>query len=312
MAKAKILFVFGTHEFGLPMGNKLFFRKAATPFIEEQVRNGKKVAVVFELGYTEEMFTNKLSDEEMWRAVEQTGGIRRANDFNVRELFRKAQSRINAELASTLGEGRRGKEEMIDWGFNGAISSLNLRRPGTVLSVVEPPPEPEATYSYWRARILSKRIGNIGFWTEKRVELLKEWIKYESRAIVLRDKSTSGLIVGLSKSHEALVVPRGAYHAGMIELFDPEAFEIRVVKDRRSGESFLYDVARESCRRELGEEELLGYAKLEAAYRNYFESRGLRSKVNLVLNFIAPGLRKSEYEKAREHAIRSEARNSKT
>ena len=155
---ADILLAFGTHGSGRDRPDGRFFRKAVTPFIECAVSNGRRVAVIHEYS----VYEGVRADEGERSMLTYRGSLEGAA-HHLRDFLSDMQERANIGLRCTLDVGLHG-EPIDDWGYNDRIRRINARRPGSVLSLVEPQ-SLESLVAHWKISEFGKGISPEGVGT---------------------------------------------------------------------------------------------------------------------------------------------------
>jgi hypothetical protein len=247
---AKILLAFGTHGRGDRPPDRRFFRSAVVPFIEEALREGRKVAVIHELclydriGFLEEDVQRLLSGR----------GAEGAGEW-LREDLAMVQAEANHALRNTLDLGIAGAP-VADWGFNDAIMEVNAARPGSVLSIIEPQTV-ESLFAHWRMRSFLSSLGPQG------VDCMAGFIRTMAEDCIRRDLGVLRLAErsALINGEAAIVIPRGSAHRGMAGLI--RGRHELLVAEGRSREDYMDRAVRLSYGRSLGEDEARAFAALE-------------------------------------------------
>src|SRR5512143_489064 len=258
---ADILLAFGTHGSGRDRPDGRFFRNAVMPFIERAVSNGRRVAVIHEFS----VYGGVRADEGERSMLAHCGTLEGAAG-HLRDFLSDMQERANMGLRCTLDVGLHG-EPIDDWGYNDRIRSINARRPGSILNIVEPQ-SLESLVAYWKISEFGKGIGPEGVGT------MMGFIRTMAEDCIRRDRGVLGMVerTAALDPDAAIVVPRGSGHRGMVALLGGSSHQVHVA-ERLDCEDFMDRAVRASYGRTLGDDELRAYAVLELELMKFVHAR---------------------------------------
>jgi hypothetical protein len=299
VARTKVLFAFGMHEFVFP-SRKRFFRGSVVPFVEENARNGR-VAIIHEMGYTEAFFTNRISDEDKIRACNLAREQRGQNDTQLAEVFGKAEQMVNQGLLDACEQGLPIRTVLPDWGFWKDIVRIHRERPGAIKNLVEPVPDLDAVYGYWRSQSLAGGHGDRSLALEERLRCMEGFIVETARMVLHRDNAVLGLVARLSKEEPgiSIVIPRGMQHNGMAQRLDPCFFEVTIKEDSWVGTTFSHEYISMLYEGRVDAKALRRLAKSEIVLNDIFGPKFLFAHIP---TFMRSGLR-GLIDLAKEKAI---------
>ncbi len=258
---ADILLAFGTHGSRGEKPDRRFFRREVSSFIEAAAANGRRVAIIHEFSVYGDI---RVDEEE--RSLLMHRGSLEGLQHPLRGHLAALQDQANAGLRRTLDLGLPG-EPIEDWGFNDRIREINARRPGSVLSVVEPQ-SLESLVAHWRIADLGGGIQPDG------VGHMMGFIRTMAEDCARRDRRVAGMIerTAALDGDAAIAVPRGSGHRGMRAMLAGTAHEVRVV-ERLACEDWMDRAVRASYSRTLSDEELRACAVLELELLRFVHSR---------------------------------------
>ncbi len=256
---ADILLAFGTHGSRGERPDRRFFRKEVSSFIEAAAASGRRVAVIHEFSVYGDIH---VGEEE--KSLLMHRGSLEGLRHPLRGYLAALQDQANAGLRRTLDLGLPG-EQIEDWGFNDRIREINSRRPGSVLSVVEPQ-SLESLVAHWRISDLGAGIRPDG------VGQMMGFIRTMAEDCARRDRRVAGMIertAALDKD-AAIAVPRGSGHRGLASLLGgPHNLKVA----ERGHEDWMDRAVRASYARELSDAELRSFAVLELELLRFVHSR---------------------------------------
>ena len=277
MKKTKLLLAFGAHGDLKIEGDSKFFRKAVIPFLEEHVERGKrKAAIICEGTMPEEIPRDKAGPEPVrtvaalyWLMRDREGFLERATEW-VAERDKKANSFfMDVADKGLLESGTQGWPNSDFWGFEEYAMGLNRKEPGTVRFLMEPP-NIEAIYMDAFRKTISRLLRLTG----ENLEFVAESMRYSMRSAMLCDKEVLGLTDQLAQEDPdiAIIIPRSRSHMAMEAFFSRDRYDVFVRTGSLGEWSFESDALVRFYAGDLGERELMLYAKLEQELLSYTKS----------------------------------------
>lgn len=256
----RVLLAFGTHGSGGERPDRRFFRKEVGSFIEEAAAGGRRVAVIHEFSVYGDVPAGE--DERKMLMHSSLEG----REHPLRGYLAAMQEQANTGLRRTLDLGLPG-EPIEDWGFNDRIREINARKPGSVLSIVEPQ-SLESLVAHWRISDFGREIRPDG------VGQMMGFIRTMAEDCARRDRRVAGMIERSAAldGDAVIAVPRGSGHRGMLSLLAGSAHEVRVA-EKVDGEDWMDMAVRASYMRALSDAELRAFAVLELELLKFVHSR---------------------------------------
>jgi len=281
MSKTRVLLAFGSHgiqESRVP-GDQRFFRKAVIPFIEDTVKNGKPIALIYEtvLGLDNRIKTpvlDKISkgSGERWLSEIKERVLTEERHINecLDTVFVSGNPELYTRASAKCLAGGGILEGIVDWGFEDFILELNSAGHSNITALIEPQSS-EVSLGIWRREELNRRIESLIQGPENELlNAITDYIKFETEFQLSRDKGIKFLVDGLIKEKDvaAVCIPRGGQHRGMASLFNHDGYDV-TVHDSGVPSDFIYEAVNRSYRERIPEEELVLYARLQMEFLRY-------------------------------------------
>lgn len=303
MTKRPVHFAFGYHgdTYTKRGMDHNFFRGAVVPFVEDQLSNSKKVAIIYESVIHIPLCVRRPIHTRINERGQLDGHALQAFQRSLKQM----EESTNRHLSAVIKTGSRDVylkatandrelNSVVNWGFEFDLLDMVSSNPGSILAFLEPQNH-DTMISSWKLDPIYEKLEHLHSlpW-ESRMDLVQSFIESLSQFIIRRDKAVKSLVERLfEEGIGAVVIPRGASHQGMLHLFDPATYEISVDKTGippgfvgsvdKTGlpYGFAGQALTRSYQRKLSEDEIRLFAELEIEYRDLLSQ--LPSKIGLIL-----------------------------
>jgi hypothetical protein len=264
MEKAKLLVATSR---GPPGECRQFFSRTVEPFLDENVRRGRRQGLVV---YEAMLYTMHF---DFSSAIQRRLFMGEAEEWKVARLqavLSSSELMLGEQLAVTLGSG---KPPLIapGMGFEDYVMRVNLFRKGAIASVVEPQ-DARASFLHAEAEALRESLAEAGDW-DGRIEGMVRLIRLVAECQALRTRLLAAKLSSALESDPSLavVLPTSSGWGGLAEALGARSFELRHASDG-SFKDFLGQASSALASGGLDEAGLRKHARLQLRYDDFIAS----------------------------------------